>query len=62
MGKRTEVTCKDCYFNRAGLCALQVETICPTFRHHSRGNLVPPRQPRLVPRTLGRTISSSAAA
>jgi hypothetical protein len=62
MGKRGEVTCGDCYFQRAGLCALQAETICPTFRHHSRGNLVPPRQPRLVPRTLGRTISGSAAA
>jgi len=45
-------TCSDCYFNRAGLCAMAGETTCPTFRLHSRGSLVPPRQPRLVPRPL----------
>ncbi len=50
MGKRAEATCEDCYFSRAWLCALLLESPCPTFRHHSRGTLVPPRQPRLVPR------------
>jgi hypothetical protein len=44
-------SCNDCYFQRAGLCAMAGET-CPTFRLHSRGSLVPPRQPRLVPRPL----------
>jgi len=34
------------------LCALSPEVPCPTFRLHSRGSLVPPRQPRLVPRPL----------
>jgi hypothetical protein len=53
MRKAPKVTCDDCYFRRAGLCALTVETPCPTFRLHSRGSLVPPRQPRLVPRPLG---------
>jgi hypothetical protein len=53
MSKRTAVTCDDCYFRRAGLCALPVDSTCPTFRLHSRGSLVPPRQPRLVPRSLG---------
>jgi hypothetical protein len=54
MSKRTAgVTCDDCYFRRAGLCALPVDSPCPTFRLHSRGSLVPPRQPRLVPRSLG---------
>ena len=53
MGKATKLTCDDCYFRRAGLCALSVENPCPTFRLHSRGSLVPPRQPRLVPRPLG---------
>ena len=50
--KRTELTCGDCYFRRAGLCALPTDAPCPTFRLHSRGSLVPPRQPRLVPRSL----------
>ena len=52
MGKATKLTCDDCYFRRAGLCALVVDNPCPTFRLHSRGSLVPPRQPRLVPRPL----------
>ena len=52
MSKRTQMTCDDCYFRRAGLCALPTDSPCPTFRLHSRGSLVPPRQPRLVPRPL----------
>jgi len=62
MGKRPEVSCADCYFRRASLCALVLETPCPTFRHHSRGSLVPPRQPRLVPRTIGFADQQHAAA
>jgi hypothetical protein len=50
MSNRTNLTCGDCYFRRAGLCAIPGETPCPTFRLHSRGSLVPPTQPRLVPR------------
>jgi hypothetical protein len=50
MAKRTEATCNDCYFRRAGLCALATETPCPTFRLASGGALTPPPQPRLVPR------------
>jgi len=49
--KRTK-TCEDCYFRRAGLCALPGDNPCPTFRLYSRGSLAPPRQPRLVPRAL----------
>ncbi len=52
MGKQAKQTCNDCYFRRAGLCALPGETPCPTFRAQSRGSLVPPQQPRLVPRPL----------
>jgi len=52
MSKRSTPTCTDCYFGRAGLCALAGEVICPTFRAVSKGNLVPPQQPRLVPRVL----------
>jgi hypothetical protein len=62
MSKSTKATCEDCYFHRAGLCALTLETPCPTFRLHSRGSLVPPRQPRLVPRPLAPLAAQTAAA
>jgi hypothetical protein len=52
MSKRTKATCSDCYFRRAGLCALPGETVCPTFRLETRGTLAPPVQPPLVPRPL----------
>jgi hypothetical protein len=52
MSKRSTPTCADCYFRRAGLCALPGEAICPTFRTQSAGRLAPPPQPRLVPRAL----------
>ena len=59
MSKLTNVTCNDCYFRRAALCALPGETPCPTFRAVSRGALTPPKQPRLVPR-LGPLASNAA--
>jgi hypothetical protein len=59
MSKRTKATCSECYFRRAGLCALPGETICPTFRAHAAGALVPPPQPQLVPRT---NLAAHAAA
>ena len=61
MSKATQPTCEDCYFRRAGLCALTLETPCPTFRAQSRGSLVPPRQPRLVPRPLASLAGQTAA-
>ena len=48
--KRPNVTCDDCYFRRAGLCALPGETTCPTFRQYRREGLTPPPQARLVAR------------
>lgn len=51
MSKRSKPTCTDCYFGRAGLCALAGETICPTFRAVRKGEIEAPQQPRLVPRT-----------
>jgi hypothetical protein len=54
MSKAIRVSCEDCYFRRAALCALQLEEPCPTFRHHTRGELAPPLQPRLIPRSLDR--------
>lgn len=52
MTKKTKATCNDCYFRCAGLCALPGEDVCPTFRMQTPGRLLPPQQPRLVPRTL----------
>jgi hypothetical protein len=60
MSAKNCVTCNDCYFRRAGLCAIPAEVPCPTFRLHSRGTLVPPRQPRLVPRPLGALAAQPA--
>jgi hypothetical protein len=48
MSKRVEVSCDDCYFRRASLCALLLERPCPTFRPHNRGLLAPPPQARLI--------------
>jgi hypothetical protein len=52
MAKRPSVTCADCYFRRAGLCALPGDDPCPTFRQYVRSGLEPPRQPSLVPRAV----------
>jgi hypothetical protein len=61
MSKRPKATCDDCYFRRAGLCALPGETTCPTFRMDTTGRLAPPLQPRLVPRTLTPVAATVAA-
>jgi hypothetical protein len=52
MSKRSAPTCADCYFRRAGLCALPGDDPCPTFRQARAGVLTAPRQPQLVARTL----------
>jgi hypothetical protein len=62
LGKRIEVTCGDCFFRKTGLCALQLESPCPTFRHAERGLMAPPRQPRLVPRPVSAFAREVAAA
>ena len=61
MSKRNKATCSDCYFRRAGLCALPGEVACPTFRLQTNGSLTPPLQPRLVPRTLPAAAAAYAA-
>ena len=62
MGKPTKATCDDCYFRRSGLCALQVDEICPTFRHHELGVLAPPIQARLVARPLANSFAAPLVA
>ena len=59
--KRTELTCDDCYFRSARLCALTGNVPCPTFRTAKAGLLTPPLQPRLVPRTLAPVTVGNAA-
>jgi len=57
-----KASCKDCYFRREGLCALPGETPCPTFRAVAAGGqLLPPRQARLVLRPVTPLASASAA-
>jgi hypothetical protein len=43
-------TCEDCYFRKVNVCALKLPEPCPTFRPVLKGRMVPPKQPRLVPR------------
>jgi hypothetical protein len=61
MGKLSKATCNQCYFRRAGLCALPGDTPCPTFRAASGGTLEPPRQPQLVLRPLTMAAGTAAA-
>jgi hypothetical protein len=62
VGKRIDVTCNDCFFRKAGLCALDLPSPCPTFRRAERGLLEPPRQPQLVPRPLSAFARAAVAA
>ena len=62
MGKRTDLSCGDCYFHKAGLCALLLASPCPTFRQDRRGAMSPPLQPTLVPRPLSAFARGAAAA
>ena len=62
MAKLAVSTCADCYFRRAGLCAIPTEIPCPTFRGYARGALAPTQQPRLVPRALPQLTHQHAAA
>jgi hypothetical protein len=55
------VTCDDCYFRRAGLCALSPDVPCPTFRSATQGAITPPPEPKLLPQ-LGQVAAQYAAA
>ncbi|MFN2467242.1 MAG: hypothetical protein ABR521_03815 [Gaiellaceae bacterium] len=62
MSKNAAASCDDCYFRRAGLCALVLAEPCPTFRQFSRAGLEPPRHPALVPRPASLQVPSPAYA
>jgi hypothetical protein len=36
-GKARELSCTDCYFGANGLCALNLDQPCPTYRPADRG-------------------------
>ncbi|RDI74789.1 hypothetical protein Gocc_1678 [Gaiella occulta] len=62
MSKLAKASCNDCYFRRAGLCALPGDVPCPTFRAATGGHLAPPPQPRLVLRPAPPLAAATAAA
>ena len=43
---RAKITCGDCFFARRGLCALELDEPCTTFRPDHPEGLRPPRQMR----------------
>ena len=63
MAKRSQVTCADCYFRRAGLCALRTDVPCPTFRGYAQGALAPslPQAPLIPRRPLSLAAQYAAA-
>src|SRR3954451_5653274 len=62
VAKLVKSTCADCYFRRAGLCALPNDVPCPTFRAYARGALAPSQQAPLVARPVPRFTTQHAAA
>jgi len=62
VAKLVKSTCADCYFRRAGLCALPTDVPCPTFRAYARGALAPSQQAPLIARPIPRFTAQHAAA
>lgn len=53
MSNNIDVTCSNCYFHGAGLCALRCDEPCPTFRYSIQASQMPPRpSPHLVAHQL----------
>jgi hypothetical protein len=55
-----KVTCEDCFFRKNGLCALEQNEPCATFRPDSPEGLRPPRQLRFSFRQEARTRAAWA--
>ncbi len=55
-----KVTCEECFFSRNGLCALEVDEPCATFRPDHPDGLRPPTQMRFVFRQERRRQSAWA--
>lgn len=45
-------SCDECFFRCHGLCALDLDGPCSTFRPNGPDGLVPPRQPALLLRAI----------
>ena len=60
--RNAAVSCEDCFFRRRGICALGLDSPCPTFRPDTPDGLVPPRQPALLMRdgAEGRPLAQAA--
>jgi hypothetical protein len=58
--KSRKVTCEECFFARHGLCALELDEPCATYRPDSPEGLRPPRQMRFVFRQERRRQSAWA--
>ena len=54
--RNAAVSCEDCFFRSRGLCALGLDSPCPTFRPNTPEGLVPPRQPALLMRDRGNPV------
>jgi hypothetical protein len=54
-GSTRAPSCEDCFFGRAGLCALPEREPCATFRPNHPDGLRPPEQMRFVFRSERRT-------
>ena len=48
--RKGEPSCRNCFFHRRMLCALDLDAPCSTFRADGPDGLVPPVQPPLLPR------------
>ncbi len=48
--KQRPPSCEECFFRCHGLCALDLDQPCSTFRPNLPEGLVPPRQPALLVR------------
>jgi hypothetical protein len=59
MKRPASVTCDDCFFRRADLCAIPGNTPCPTFRAVKAGRLERPPQAPLVVRTPERAAAAA---
>ncbi len=55
------VTCDDCFFRRAELCALPGNTPCPTFRPAKQATLARSVQAQLVERPKSPAYAAAAA-
>jgi len=49
-GSKAKPRCEDCFFRCRGLCALDLEEPCATFRPNLPQGLVPPSQLQLLNR------------